>query len=171
MERERDAGNGPDCTLCPGPCGKASAYVAPAYLPICSAKLGCVSTHLSPSPAWLVCCSCVYAVLSSSLSPSPLDCSWLFCTPPWVQVAEPKKGSGCPASCFSGEEGEGVLVIRRRTLARDKDGPLQAYSECRLNIPCLLLSSRLQPSPPAAHLLFPSSPPSLTFTLGHKRLA
>ena len=46
-----NAGNGPDYSN-PGPCGKALAYVAPAYLPICSAKLGCVYTHLSPSTAW-----------------------------------------------------------------------------------------------------------------------
>lgn len=59
-----------------------------------------------------------------------------------------------------------VRAVRRRTLAHDKDRPLQAHSECRLN-PFLL---RLLLLPSAAHLLCPPRllPHSDTFTLGRQ---
>lgn len=130
------------------------------YLSTISPKLCCLFGNVSYAyAAWyvyLVVCILSYQAHPTPY-PSPLGRGWLFCTPPRVQVAEPK--TVWPA-CLFRWRGTGVLVraVRRRTLAHDKDRPLQAHSECRLN-PFLL---RLLLLPSAAHLLCPPpSPPSL----------
>lgn len=98
----------------------------------------------------LVVCAAPFPPLSKPLRVAPS----LFSTIPWVQVAEPKLS---PAACVSGGEGgvafwgggEGGGVLKPpghwRMIRMD---PLQAQSECRLNVLLLYLQQPLSYSPP-----------------------